>query len=312
MFKRLAPKLRDNGWQCLIPLHNPGKHPIETGWEAYSQSEPTDLEIDRWGKRYPGAGLGLVSGPDGVIPVDLDFRDPAKSERALNIAHERLGATPLVRVGQAPKSMLFYRAEVGLDPGGRAFGGYELYRYSGQVVLYSIHPDTRQPYQWIDARPEDVSPSDLPVVSQAMLDAFKTEMKPLCETSARLFDKGHSLLGRASGTSLTGKVLSLMNRAEEDPLKVAADCVSDAAEGSRHYTMVGAVTALVMKGYTSAEIRAAIELPYFETLNASENRARHGSVAEATQWAIQRTRDGEDSPVQYDATNLTAAWLARK
>ena len=67
-----------------------------------------------------------------------------------------------------------------------------------------------------------------------------------------------------------------------------------------------------MKGYTSAEIRAAIELPYFETLNASEIRARHGSVAEATHWAIRQTRDGEDSPVQYDATNLTAAWLARK
>ncbi len=115
--------------------------------------------------------------------------------------------------------MMFYRAEVGLDAGGTAFGGYELYRHSGQVVLYSVHPDTRQPYRWIEARPEDVSPSDLPVISQAMLNAFKTEMEPLCETTTRFYDKGHSLLGGASGASLTGKILSLMNRAEEDPRK---------------------------------------------------------------------------------------------
>ena len=312
MFASLAPKLRDMGWKSLIPLHNPGKRPIISGWDAYSQSEPTDFEINLWAMRYLDAGIGLVSGPDGVIAVDLDFLDAAKSVRALHIANETLGATPLVRVGQAPKNMLFFRADVNLDPGGRAFGGYELYRHSGQVVLYSVHPDTRQPYLWIEARPEDISPSDLPVISQSMLDAFKTEMEPLCEITKRFCDTGRSQLGGASGTSLTGKVLSLLNRSEEDPLKVVADCVRDASAGTRHYTMVGAITALVMKGYTSSEICAAIEPRYYETLNASEIRARHGAVAKAAQWAIQRTRDGEDSPVQYDATSLTAAWLARK
>jgi len=172
MFASLALKLRDMGWKSLIPLHNPGKRPIISAWEAYSQSEPTDFEINLWAMRYPGGGIGLVSGPDGVIAVDLDFLDAAKSVRALHIANDTLGATPLVRVGQAPKTMMFFRADVNLDPGGRAFGGYELYRHSGQVVLYSVHQDTRQPYLWTDARPEDVSPSDLPVISQSMLDAF--------------------------------------------------------------------------------------------------------------------------------------------
>ena len=312
MFMSLAPKLRDMGWNSLIPLHNPGKRPIISGWEAYSQSEPTDFEIKLWGTRYPLAGIGLVSGPDGVIAVDLDFLDTAKSARALHIANETLGATPLVRVGQAPKTMLFFRADVNLDPGGRAFGGYELYRHSGQVVLYSVHPDTRQPYFWIEARPEDVSPSDLPVISQSKLDAFKTEMEPLCEMTKRFCDTRRSHLAGATGASLTSKVLSLLNRSEEDPLKVVANCVREASAGTRHYMMVGAVTALVMKGYTSAEIRAAIEPPYSETLNASEIRGRQGAVAKAVQWAIHKTRDGEDIPDQYDAASLTAAWLARK
>ena len=86
MFVFLAPKLRDMGWKSLIPLHNPGKRPIQTGWEAYSQSEPTDFEINLWAMRYPDAGIGLVSGPDCVIAVDLDFLDAAKSERALHIS----------------------------------------------------------------------------------------------------------------------------------------------------------------------------------------------------------------------------------
>ena len=312
MFAVLAPKLRDMDWKSLIPLHNPGKRPIKTGWEKFSQSPPTESEIVLWARQYPNAGVGLVSGPDGVVAVDLDFLDAAKCARALDIADETLGATPLVRVGQAPKTMLFYRAAADLDPGGRAFGGYELYRHSGQVVLYSVHPDTQQPYRWIEARPEDVSPRDLPLVTQSMLDAFKRSMQPLCEIAKRPLGKGHSHLGGASGASVTGKVLSLMNRAEEDPLKVAAQCVHDASAGTRHYTMVGAVTALVRKGYTSAEIRAAIEPSYSGTLNAGELRARDGAVAKAVQWAICKTRDGEDSPVQYDAAALTAAWLARK
>ena len=312
MFASLAPKLRDMGWKSLIPLHNPGKRPIISGWEAYSQSDPTEFEINLWGMRYPDAGIGLVSGPDGVIAVDLDFLDTAKSARALHIANKTLGATPLVRVGQAPKTMLFFRADVNLDPGGRAFGGYELYRHSGQVVLYSVHPDTRQPYFWIEARPEDVSPSDLPVISQSMLNAFKTEMDPLCEIKRQFFDKARSYLDGANGTSPTAKVLSLLNRSLEDPLKVAADCVREASAGTRHYMMVGAVTALVKTGYTSAEIRAAIEPPYSETLNASEIRGRQGAVAKAVQWAIHKTRDGEDIPDQYDAAILTAAWLAKK
>lgn len=312
MFAFLAPKLRDMGWKSLIPLHNPGKRPIMSDWEEYSQSPPTESEIDLWARQHPNAGVGLVSGPDGVVAVDLDFKDVAKSTRSLDIADEMLGATPLVRVGQAPKTMLFYRAVADLDPGGRAFGGYELYRHSGQVVLYGVHPDTRQPYRWIEGRPEDMSPCDLPVVTQPMLDAFKRAIEPLCEITKRPPGKGRSHLGEASGISFTGYVLSLLNRAEDDPLKVAADCVSDAAEGSRHYTMVGAVTALVMKGYTSAEICAAIEPAYSGTLNARELRARDGAIAKAVQWAICKTRDGEDSPVQYDAAALTAAWLARK
>ena len=93
---------------------------------------------------------------------------------------------------------------------------------------------------------------------------------------------------------------------------MAADCVRDASVGTRHHTMVAAVTALVWKGYSAAEIRAAIEPPYYETLNASEVRARHRAVAQAVQWAIYKTRDGEDFPDQYDATSLTAAWLASK
>jgi hypothetical protein len=145
-----------------------------------------------------------------------------------------------------------------------------------------------------------------------MLDAFKTEMEPLCEMTKRFCDTGRSHLAGASGASSTGKVLSLLNRSEEDPLKMAANCIRHASTGSRHYTMVAVVTALVMKGYTSVEIRAAIEPPYSETLNATEIRGRHGAVAKAIQWAIHKTRDGEDIPDQYDAASLTAAWLARK
>ena len=95
MFKFLAPKLRDNDWTGLIPLHNPGQRPLISKWQEYNKRPPRDDEIDNWCSKNAGAGIGLACGNDRVVGVDQDILDPQVAQIAANIAEATLGCTPL-------------------------------------------------------------------------------------------------------------------------------------------------------------------------------------------------------------------------
>jgi hypothetical protein len=110
MFATLAPRLRDNGWASVIPVANPGKRPLISGWQAYNRAAPTELEVDLWCSAYPGAGIGLAYGPDHVLGVDLDFLDPPAAREA---QPSYVGAGDCFRIGQLPKRLLLYRAAPG-------------------------------------------------------------------------------------------------------------------------------------------------------------------------------------------------------
>src|SRR5260370_3216594 len=178
MFGELGPRLRDDGWGSVRPVANPGKRPLIPGWEAYNRAPPTDREVDAWCTFYPNAGIGLAYGPDGLLGVDLDFLEPAVAARVEAIVREALGQSDCLRIGRPPKRLLLYRAGPGLSVPGKAFGGYEIFSTTGQTVLYGTHPDTGRPYYWPGKSPEDVSPSDLPVVDQAPLNGMAGALAP--------------------------------------------------------------------------------------------------------------------------------------
>lgn len=181
MFATLASKLRDNGWGALIPLMSGEKRPAIREWERFNTSPPSDAQIDHWARIFPHAGIGLAYGPDGVVGIDLDFTDACKAGRAVEIAEETLGATPLVRIGMAPKALAFYQASPKLEVSAKNFGGFEIFSNSGQTVLFGIHPGTGRSYQWPDESPETLAPQDLPIITQERLDGFVLSMSPLRE-----------------------------------------------------------------------------------------------------------------------------------
>ena len=69
--------------------------------------------------------------------------------RIEQLARERLGDTPALRIGRAPKRLLVYRT---MEP----FKGIkrhplEVLCLGQQFVAYAVHPVTNRPYEW----PED-------------------------------------------------------------------------------------------------------------------------------------------------------------
>ena len=159
-------------------LKSPGKAPFIADWQSVCASA-TEADIIGWetGIRRHN-NTGLLCGD--MVGVDLDLPVPALAESIGQLAEEMLGATPLHRVGKAPKLLRCYRAErpmqkmetpeLLLDDG--TVLQVEVMGQGQQVVSYGTHPATLQPYSWPEYGPDLVPLSELPVATEARLRAF--------------------------------------------------------------------------------------------------------------------------------------------
>ena len=173
---RLRLQLVDTGWNP-IPVSPATKKPAIKGW---STIEANEFHIENWERSYSAAvSTGLCCNRH-YFAVDIDIVSDADLARAvMAVAFDKLGYTPFVRVGQAPKLLLVYRQEPGSIASIKRYaacGSGDLVEILGngkQFIAFGIHPKTGEPYKWIsEANPLDHGPDDAPLVSQADVDAF--------------------------------------------------------------------------------------------------------------------------------------------
>jgi hypothetical protein len=308
MFALLAPRLRDNGWRSVIPIAQPGKRPLTTGWEAYNRAAPTDDEIHSWCTRYPDAGIGLAYGPDEVLGVDLDFVDPAMAELAHATVNETLGPTDCIRIGRRPKCLLLYRAAPRLIVPGKSFGGYELFSSTCQTVLYGVHPDTGQRYYWPSCSPEDISPADLPIAKQETVDILIKMLEPY---TSRLRSK-HCHPTVLSSSGRVTEWLQVFNSTPGSPASLCRQAVELAPEGDRYPTAFSAIVALVRIGLSDAEIITNIVVPYLARFDQQFQPDRQQAIISGLRWA--RTTIGPDKDAIstiLGTKQIFARWRAR-
>ena len=332
MFASLAPRLRAMGWLATIPLMPPGrdrdgnpvntKRPAITGWETFNSRAPTDPEISAWARFYPAGGIGLAYGPDRVVGIDLDWQDRETAAATWDIAQRILGPTPLIRIGAPPKRLALYRAADGLRVEGKAFGGFEVFTRSGQTVLYGLHPGTGRAYAWPEESPLTVGPDKLPVVTSEHITALIQGLAPYRPARAlpprspspRPSGAACRAPSMAASDRTTGMAAELMPALREapDPIAEAAAILAATPHGQRHYTMVGAVVALMHLGHSDTDIRVALE-PVYIDLTAETDRPQARRVfGNAIAWA--RDRIGPDDATAMATVPMEAiasAWAAR-
>lgn len=169
-----------------------GKRPLLPDWRGCA-AKADRAELERWTTSfsytnakggqsvYRGdqhTNTGILCG--ALIGLDIDVLVPELAERLERLAVEMLGATPLRRVGKAPKLLLCYRAGEGiskmetpeliLPDGSKA--QVEVLAEGQQFVAYGIHPDTGQEYKWTESGPDVVPLADLPPTIGAALRGF--------------------------------------------------------------------------------------------------------------------------------------------
>ena len=306
MFKFLAPKLRDNNWTGLIPLHNPGKRPLVRGWQEYNKRPPNDDEIDDWCSKSPGAGIGLACGNDPVIGVDQDILDPQVAQMAANIAEATLGHTPLQRIGRYPKKLFIYGNDGSVVSNGN-YGQHELFVISRQFVLYNIHPDTLQPYRYQEAQPEELSPSDLPQISQMQIDEYLDSMFKLLGPRSVKFSQHSYGTGNSNcdGHSWIKKWSPL--RCDDEILQVAFDALRTAAPGKRHDTLISITVALARLGFYPRDHLGEIMVAFASAHSDGEQMEAQRQVDNAIKW-VERRGIATQLDKVTGLGNITGSW----
>lgn len=171
----LGARLVDNGYP-VIPIMPGSKVPGRfrggvwqpyPDWARHGQRATTSAEVEIW-SRWPGCGVGIATGT--VVGIDIDVTDAALAIEITTLAAAMLGETSCLRVGQAPKRLLVYRATTPFA--GRKRLPLEVLATGQQFVTHAIHPGTGQPYAWPEDSLLDVPWEQLPAVDEAAAMAW--------------------------------------------------------------------------------------------------------------------------------------------
>lgn len=150
-------------------------------WNRHAARSTTDIELKSW-SRWPGCGIGIVGG--GVAALDIDIREDTElALRIESLARERLGDTPALRIGKAPKRLLVYRTATPFR--GIKRHPLEVLCLGQQFVAYAIHPDTGEPYAWPEEGMADIDIASLPEIDEDMARAFLEEAYALLPDAMR-------------------------------------------------------------------------------------------------------------------------------
>lgn len=173
---RVGSRIVTNGY-AILPIAPGTKKPgrFSRGawhdypeWTRHATRATTDIEVATW-SAWPGCGVGVVGGAVAALDIDI-AQDAELAFRIEQLARERLGDTPALRIGRAPKRLLVYRAAQPFRGIRRA--PLEMLCLGQQFVAYAEHPDTGQPYVWPDDGLADLDIDSLPAIDNTQAAAF--------------------------------------------------------------------------------------------------------------------------------------------
>ena len=161
----IQPGTKKPGMYSLGEWHDYSK------WSRHCERDTTENEVDVWGE-WPQTGIGIAAGR--VIGIDIDVMHSEPLALAIEaLAKQMLGNTPAVRIGNAPKRLLVYRAAQPFK--GFKYPPIEVLGLGQQFLAYGIHPDTGKPYDWPVQTLADMNIDDLPAITEAQAREFAKE-----------------------------------------------------------------------------------------------------------------------------------------
>jgi hypothetical protein len=177
----LRHRLRENGY-CPLPLYGKappqyGKNNNRKGLRQWQQLQDITAEmIDMWSKTWPDAvNTGCLTRLMPTLDVDiLDAKAVHAVEDYVREHYEERGYI-LPRIGKPPKLAIPFRTEEPfkkivvnlIAPDGSEGQKIEFLGDGEQVVVAGTHPETKEPYRWLNGEPGQIKLEDLPYTREA-------------------------------------------------------------------------------------------------------------------------------------------------
>jgi hypothetical protein len=179
-FDLYAPLLLQGGYSPL-PIEPGSKRPLGAlgDWARLRTTPLTLDEVATIAAHHPDAGLGVVGGFSNLVPIDVDAEDETIIA-AINTAlppplvskRGRRGVTHIYRSCEAVRARKFCQTDGAMM--------VEILSTGQTVIPPTPHPETEQPYRWID---DDltlltVSADELPEISAAHIAGLEAALGP--------------------------------------------------------------------------------------------------------------------------------------
>ena len=150
-------KLRRAGFDP-IPAH--GKRPSLDEWPK--MIGVAEHEVQRWERACPSAeNTGILTARTPTF--DIDIYDPAAAQAVEVLVRNHFEEKGIIlgRIGLWPKF-----AKISVTFEGEKGEKLEFLGNGQQFVAHGIHPDTREPYQWVGGELGEVARGDLPYIHE--------------------------------------------------------------------------------------------------------------------------------------------------
>lgn len=244
-FAAVAQQVAAHGWRPFPGLQT-SKVPAMQGWSG--------LNLYAWDAADLVAAITDYQPADNyacclavqseIVAIDADIVDPEHAAYANELADSIFGATPLLRIGLAPKAIRIYRAGDRIKS--RKLHPLEIFSGSGQFIAFGWHAKAGRPYLWPQESPLTINTRslDIPAVTRAQIERFTIELFKV--VPRRLLPTKQ---GRPGGATQTvGERLRMLSTLHGSWKRAAAIVLSEAGEGYYNETLWAVVTSAAGRG----------------------------------------------------------------
>ena len=141
------------------PCKRIGKHPMTQN--GVQDATLDEAQIRQWWTETPWANIGLATGHDGLIVMDVDDAGEKTGSETLKALVERYGSLPetrMVRTGSGGRHFYFYSTHEITNSASKVGKYIDIRGYGGYVILPPSNHASGDKYQWLN----DLKPADMP------------------------------------------------------------------------------------------------------------------------------------------------------
>jgi Bifunctional DNA primase/polymerase, N-terminal len=282
-FAAVARPVAEHGWRPFPGIQT-SKVPAMAGWPGLNDAEWDAASLAATVAEYQPADAYCccLAVQAEIVAIDLDIVDQEHAAFAAKLAADILGATPLVRIGLAPKHIRIYRAGDHIIRS-RRLHPLEIFCGSGQFVGFGWHEKAGRPYLWPHESPLTIRPDNaaIPAVTRAKLDRFGAELFKVIPR--RLLPTKQGRPGDALQT--IGERLRMLTTLHGSWKRAANIVVSEAGEGTYNETWWAVVASAAGRGIPEETIWELFDQHFTRESDVSET-----TIRDVLATMIKRTR----------------------